>query len=320
MLNSRRTFVDAVKKYCSDHGIGVEIKSQGWLIIMQRGPKRHFAFGYDIGLNSAVAHRIANDKAATAEVLQVCGVPCVPHRLFLNPKLNEYIPPRRSWEAMIALLRDNPNGIVVKPNEGTSGDSVFRVSTEPDLELAVHKIFSSGLSLAISPCLDIEDEVRVVLIDHHPVVVYSKSRSAITGDGEHSLLELALAATPAELRSTVLPGLVGDLDRAALDAVPPKGQRRLLNWRHNLDSGARPVVLEQGKVREACVEIAVRAAEAIGIRFGSIDVVQVNGCWQILEINSGVMMEALGKLHPDLVYAAYSAALDRVFQDSDTQV
>jgi hypothetical protein len=25
------------------------------------------------------------------------------------------------------------------------------------------------------------------------------------------------------------------------------------------------------------------------------------------------MMEALGKLHPDLVYAAYDAALDKVF-------
>jgi glutathione synthase/RimK-type ligase-like ATP-grasp enzyme len=197
MLNRQRTFVDAVKKYCANHGIGVEIRSQGWLMIMHRGAKRHFAFGYDLGLNSAVAHRIANDKAATAEVLQICGVPCVPHTLFLNPKLNEYIPPQRSWETMLALLRENPDGIVVKPNEGTSGESVFKVLTEPDLELAVHKIFSSSLGLAISPYLDIENEVRVVLIDHDPVVIYSKDRPAITGDGKHSLLELALAATPA---------------------------------------------------------------------------------------------------------------------------
>jgi glutathione synthase/RimK-type ligase-like ATP-grasp enzyme len=87
----------------------------------------------------------------------------------------------------------------------------------------------------------------------------------------------------------------------------------LLSWRHNLDKGARPVVLERGEIRDACVEIAAQAATAIGIRFGSIDVVQVNGRWQILEINSGVMMEALGRLHPELVYAAYSAALDKVF-------
>ena len=313
MLNSQRTFVDAVKKYCADHGIAVEVRSQGWLLLMQRGPKRYFAFGYDVGLNSAVAHRIANDKAATAEVLQISDVACIPHTLFLNPRLNEYVLPRRSWEAMIALLRENTDGIVIKPNEGTSGDLVFKVLTEPDLELAAHNIFSSGQSLAISPFLEIENEVRVVLLDHHPVVVYSKDRPAIIGDGKRSLLELALAAAPAELQSKILPGIVGDLDRAALEAVPPLGQRRLLNWRHNLDSGARPMFLEQGETREACVEIARAAATAVGIRFGSVDVVQVNGSWRILEINSGVMMEALSKLHPELVYAAYSAALDKVF-------
>ena len=57
----------------------------------------------------------------------------------------------------------------------------------------------------------------------------------------------------------------------------------------------------------------MQAADAIGIRFGSIDVVEVGGALKILEINSGVMMEALGKQHPELVDAAYSAALDKVF-------
>ena len=93
----------------------------------------------------------------------------------------------------------------------------------------------------------------------------------------------------------------------------PAGQRRVLNWRHNLDSGAQPELLEQGETREACVEIAMQAAKAIGIRFGSIDVVQVDGARKILEINSGVMMEALSQAASRLVHAAYSAALDKVF-------
>lgn len=313
MLNSQRIFVDAVRKYCAAHGIAIETRAQGWLILMRHEAKRHLAFGYDLGLNTAVAHRIANDKAATAEVLQACGIPCIPHTLFLSPKMNEYIPPQRSWQTMLALLRENPDGIVVKPNEGTSGESVFKVSNEPDLELAVHRIFSSHLGLAISPYVAIENEVRVVLLDSHPLVVYAKNRPAITGDGKHSLLELALDATPVEKRSAVLPDMLGDLDHAALDAIPPAGERRVLNWRHNLDSGARPELLAQGEIRRACIEIAVQAADAIGIRFGSIDVVEVGGTLKILEINSGVMMEALGREHPDLVYAAYSAALDKVF-------
>jgi glutathione synthase/RimK-type ligase-like ATP-grasp enzyme len=283
-------------------------------MIMQRGSERRFAFGYDLGLNSAISHRIANDKAATAEVLQMSGIACVAHTLFWSPAMNEYIPALKSWQAMLGLLREHPRGIVVKPNAGTSGAQVFRVTTEPELELAAHRIFSSNLNLAISPYLEIEDEVRVVVLDELPLVAYSKRQPSIVGDGKTSLLELALAATPAQQRSTLLKAMAGDLDQAALDEIPPLGQRRVLNWRHNLDSGAQPILLEQGAVRDACVEIAVQAAQSIGIRFGSIDVIKVDGSWRILELNSGVMMEGLSKRYPDLVYAAYSAALDKVFE------
>ena len=316
MLNSQRIFVEALRRYCAQRGIAIDVRSDGWLIVMQRGDVRRCAFGYDIGLNSAVAHRIANDKAATAEVLTMANVACVPHTLFLSPEMNQYVSQPGSWEAMLRLLIEHPNGIVIKPNEGTTGESVFMVSTKPALELAVSRIFASHLSLAISPRVDIEDEVRVVVLDAEPVVLYSKNRPYVVGDGQRSLLELALAAMPVAQRSTVLPGMIADLDKADLDLVLPPGQRRVLNWRHNLDSGARPILLSGGETRDACAEIAIRAAKAIDIRFASVDVVQVGGAWQVLEINSGVMMEALSKLHPDLVYAAYNSALDRLFESS----
>ena len=321
MLNSQRIFVDAVKRYCSDHGIAVDIRTQGWLIVMRRGSKERpnerlktrFTLGYDIGLNSAMAHRIANDKSATAEVLALSGVDCIPHTLFLNPRLSAHSPPQGSWQAMLRLLDEHPEGLVLKPNEGTSGRSVFLAASRPALELAVDRIFASHLSLAVSPYVEIEDEVRVILIDDVPAVVYRKDRPSVTGDGKHSLLELALAATPADRHSTVLPGLLTDFGRAELDAIVPLGQRRILNWRHNLDCGATPSLLEPGEIRHACVELAVNAANAIGIRFASIDVVRAGERWRVLEINSGVMMEALSKRHPELVYATYSAALDKVF-------
>ena len=103
MLNSQRIFVDAVKRYCSEHGITVEVRSQGWLIVMRPEPnapahKTHYTFGYDVGLNSAIAHRIANDKSATAEVLTLSGVACIPHTLFLNPRLNAHGSPQGSWQ------------------------------------------------------------------------------------------------------------------------------------------------------------------------------------------------------------------------------
>jgi glutathione synthase/RimK-type ligase-like ATP-grasp enzyme len=320
MLNSQRIFVDSVRKYCQRHGIAMEMKSHGWLIVMQRGSQRRLAFGYDLGLNSSVTHRVANDKAATAEVLELSGVPCVPHTLFLKPELNAYVPPVGSWEAMLGLLHENPGGIVVKPNEGTSGQFVFKVTAKPKLELAVHKIFARNLSVAISPFLDIEDEVRVVLMDDQPIVVYSKRRPSVVGDGKRSLLEIALATISADKLSAVLPGMVNEFDQAALDQVVPQGQRHALNWRHNLDSGAEPVLLEPGATRETCIRIATEAAKAIHLQFGSVDLVRVDGAWRILEINSGVMMEALSRSHPELVDAAYTAALDRVFAGNDASI
>ena len=231
---------------------------------MERNGQRHFAFGYDIGLNSAIAHRIANDKSASSEVLTFSGISCIPHTMFLSPRLGNHIVPQGSRDDMFGLLRKHPNGLVIKPNEGTSGRSVFRVANAIELDAAVTEIFSSHLSLAISPYVEIADEIRVILLDDVPRVVYRKQRGS--------------------------------------------------DWRHNLEFGAQPVLLEQGDAREACVALAIRAARAIGIRFASIDIVRIGAEWKVLEINSGVMMEMLGKHHPELVHATYGAALDKVFE------
>lgn len=264
MASGERIFVQAIRRYCAEHGIAVDVRADGWLIAMDHGAKRHFAFGYDIGLNSAIAHRLANDKSATAEVLTLAGVPCLPHHLFLNPSLGIHVAGTDWRREMLMLLAQNPQGVVVKPNEGTSGRAVFKATTEAELDRAVRDVFSMSAGLVISPYVAIEDEVRVVLLGDLPLVVYSK--------------------------------------------------RRGTDWRHNLDAGATPILLGDGDVRAACVRLASAAASAIGIAFASIDVVRVGGEWKVLEINSGVMMEALGKLHPELVHAAYEAALDRIFE------
>jgi glutathione synthase/RimK-type ligase-like ATP-grasp enzyme len=309
VLISQRIFLETIKKYCLARGIAVEVRSSGWLVIMTRGSERRLVIGYDIGLNSAVAHQVANDKSACAEVLASAGVSATPHTLVLGAKLSKHIPGSDSLEAMQRLLDEHPRGLVVKPNEGTSGELVFRVTTRGQLETAVARILAAHPSLAISPYVEIEDEVRVVLLDDRALIVYGKTRPSVIGDGVHSLRALAQATATAEQLETI----TEDFDAAALDAIPPAGERRLLNWRHNLDAGAEPVLLTDDATREACVALAIKAAQAVGIRFASIDVVRADRAWQILEVNSGVKMEALGRRHPALVEAAYSAALDQVF-------
>lgn len=303
-----RIFVQAIRRYCASHGIALDVRSGGWLLAMSGHGKRHFAFGYDIGLNSAIAHRLANDKSATAEVLALEGVPCIPHRLFLNPSMGAHVAGPDWQQAMLMLLAQNPQGVVVKPNEGTSGRAVFKVTNRNELDRAVTEVFSSSLGLVIAPYVEIEDEVRVILLDDKPMTVYRKERPQVVGDGLRTLRELASeAGHDRQLR---------ELTAQEVNAIVPNGEHRILNWRHNLDAGARPVLMEHGEVRAICAQLAVEAAAAIGITFASIDVVRVDDTWRVLEVNSGVMMEALAKLHPELVQTTYDAALDRVFGGS----
>src|ERR1700739_346691 len=105
MSSNHRIFVDAIRRYCRARGIACEVKSQGWLVIMQRGERRHLRFGYEIGLHSPMAHRNATDKQATAEVLVYSGIACIPHTLFLSPKLGKHAAPAGAREAMLALLQ-----------------------------------------------------------------------------------------------------------------------------------------------------------------------------------------------------------------------
>ncbi|MBR0820049.1 RimK family alpha-L-glutamate ligase [Bradyrhizobium liaoningense] len=303
--SGERIFVQAIRRYCANHGIALDVRAGGWLLAMRGRAKRHFAFGYDIGLNSAIAHRLANDKSATAEVLALEGVPCVPHHLFLNPSMGAHVAGANWRETMLGSLAQNPQGVVVKPNEGTSGRAVFRVTNSAELDRAVTEVFAASLGLVIAPYVEIEDEVRVILLDGQPMLVYRKERPQVVGDGVHTLRELATAAGH--------DGRLSELGAREVNAIVPKGAQRILNWRHNLDAGARPVLMEDGEVRAACAKLAIDAADAIGITFASIDVIRVAGEWRVLEINSGVMMEALARLHPELVQATYDAALDRVF-------
>lgn len=309
MINGRRLLVEVIERYCAGRGIALDIRAEGWLLVLDHGSQRRLMLGYDLGLNSSVAHRIASDKSAAAELLALSGIACVPHAFFLGPQAG----PRAPLAPMLRLLDTHPEGLVVKPNEGTSGRLVFRVTTRDGLARAVDVIFAANMNVAIAPYLPIDDEVRVVLLDGAPLVVYAKQRIAVIGDNRHTFRELALAATPSARHVELIDNLRGETDDSDLDAIVPAGAQRLLNWRHNLEFGARAVLLEPGEIRDACVAQAIAATDALGIRFASVDVVRAHDRWQVLEINSGVVLEQFGRQHPELVQAVYGAALDRVF-------
>lgn len=84
-------------------------------------------------------------------------------------------------------------------------------------------------------------------------------------------------------------------------------------WQHNLTHGARPRLVPAAGDRAV---LAADAMRALGLRFASVDLVDVGGDLLVLEVNSAVTLErfsAYGPDHDRLAAGTYRTALARCF-------
>ena len=66
------------------------------------------------------------------------------------------------------------------------------------------------------------------------------------------------------------------------------------DWKHNLSLGAKAYEINDGNLRAKLAELAIKAAQSIGINFASIDIASLeNNAHAIMEINSGVQAQHL---------------------------
>jgi len=86
----------------------------------------------------------------------------------------------------------------------------------------------------------------------------------------------------------------------------------------NLAHGAKASPIPTAK-HEQILELALRAAREIGLRFGSVDIIETaGGELMILEINSGVMTQRYVKQHPEdcpKVKGMYREAIRKMFEE-----
>ena len=166
--------------------------------------------------------------------------------------------------------------VVLKPNDGTGGKDIYKVSNLEYLETTVDKLFSKYTFITVSPFYKISEEVRYIVLDDEVELVYEKVIPHIIGDGISSIKDL--------LDDKLVNTYLND----KMSTIPAKGEIVKVNWQHNLSKGAYPKVVE---VNEEVLKIVLKAKKELNLRFASIDVIKENGNYKILEINSGVMME-----------------------------
>jgi len=316
--NHERILVSVVKEIAENSDIELQSFSHDWILQLGLGDKTRHIVGYNFEINSATAHMLAADKAATAGALQAARIASVPHQLFLHPRLANYVSSNGNWDQIQAFAKKNGFPLVVKPNEGTGGSSVTKVDNGLELEQSVTRLFEKTRAIAISPYVEIEQEYRAIILDEKVLLSYAKMRPMLIGNGKASIIELLQRKSieqsiPQSLASKALERYEG-----RLSDVLEEGEHLPLYWKHNLGTGAIPQIVAEEKLEKQIEALAISAANAIGIRFASVDIVQVDGQMQILEINAGIMMEHFSRHFPEereRVKQIYSAAINAMFAE-----
>lgn len=310
-MDTRSTFVDTIRGICRQRGITCEPMSYDWIIRLSRSGKTAVIMGYHFGLNPDVTDMICRDKAALSMQLGRAGVNNVPHTLFCRPINQAWSEEEGNWPRLMALL-EKDHALVCKSNTGTSGNLVFRVGSPFELEEATFRIFKSGSNMSVCPYLDIKHEYRAVVLDESVLLVYSKARDALVGDGVSSVRDLYLSHISLQASSGDALRFPDDADR-----IPSAGEVVLLDWKHNLGKGARAEPVLDSATISQIEELALKAANAVEAKFVSVDIVDANGELQVLEINSGVMMAHLLEQNDDLSERAkeiYANAIEKALK------
>lgn len=252
---AHRLMVEIIRAICLERGITFTSLSDDWILELEKNRKIKRVVGYSFSVNDSVSALIAKDKVAAHLLLKKAGVPSVPHFL-LRPRVSD---------AQKNAIQ-NFGIMVVKPLDGTGGHGVKLVGSP---EEAVAWVESTDLSAwAAAPFVDIKREIRFVLLDQKPLIVYEKQAVIIEG---LKMFNLGKGASPK-------------------DIVPSN----------------------------ELLQLAADAQSALGLRLSAVDIVEtMSGEYQVLEINSGFMMEHYMRVSEENyqnAVKAYNKIIDSVME------
>ncbi len=172
----RLIFTELLERACANRGIDLSwIDDERWTgIITQPDGTSSVIYGYDLGLNTSAAARIADSKADTYTVLAQNGVPAIKHER-ISPHFTDGS--KNSTHAMAAVALEAVGlPFVAKPDAAASGGrGVMLCKTPDEVMSAIDAITKDGGAAAVSPYIDF-DEYRVVVLRGEPRAIIAKSR------------------------------------------------------------------------------------------------------------------------------------------------
>ncbi len=301
-MKKYRILQKMVQEIALKHEIELVDISFGWILMLTKNNVTKFIFGNNFEINSSTSQLIAGDKAATYEVLKKNSIPVVEHVLFLiKPRLRDYMTDNLNWSRMVNYFNENNNNIICKPVRGTGGMDIIKINNLEQLEQAVNYLFSKHMGICFSPFIEIENEYRVFILDNQVELIYRKIIPSLIGDGKSTLINLLLKECSKNSKLEIMKELISS-KKLNFQYVLKKNEEFKIHWKHNLQQGGFPEIIDKDHTFfNSLAKLAVKSAEAINIRFASVDIIELkDGSFKVLEINHGVMAEYLTNMQPNI--------------------
>lgn len=303
-----KQLVKIVKEICLENDLNLKTYSDEYILQIEKDKKLMFIIGNKFPNNNASIEQICNDKSALSDLLEYFNIPHIPHHYFLSPLIEDKSSLSQGIFLNMMNLLNKYESLVCKVNRGTGGKNVYKVSNQKELEAAILNIFNQSTSMTISPYYEIENEYRVLVLNNEVKYIFKKIRPFVIGDGVSSINTL-LYNHPN--KDKIIPEETLDLNY-----IPMKDEKVEVSWKHNLGQGATPELIKDKKIISELTEIALKCSTSLDIGFASIDIIEANKHYFVLEINSGVMIESFSKYNEEnyeLVKCAISEAIDTYF-------
>ncbi|MFP5041623.1 RimK family alpha-L-glutamate ligase [Parasediminibacterium sp. JCM 36343] len=284
-------YIKIITEAANAMGIDVELLAEDWAIELKRGESTKYIIGYLFPLNDATTCKIANNKNLCSEILSRRNVPNVPHQITFSPsKLVE----RRKTIGNSGLFENfifkYGFPFLVKRNNSSKGRGVFLVKNEAEFENILSKLYSIDDAFSLSPFRKEIREYRCIVLDGECLLVYEKQIPFIIGNGISTILEL-LAAFINDFKGKMNSKKPVFDESMALrfSEIPTKGEKVFMQWQHNRFLGTTYKKITDVRI----VDLAIEAAEAIGARFVSVDIIQSEKFGlEVLEINASVVIHS----------------------------
>lgn len=289
------------------HGLGFEVldDGEGYLFRISRGEKSFVAGAGPLAsypLNNALGASVARDKVYSNRMLSKAGVPNLGGRAFFFTDDARCL--RGSgYELSDAVDYFLSLGSVAfcKPLTGSRGDFAELVRGREQLNDYASRCAQRYPAMVMQRLFH-GAESRVFVFDGTPIFCVEKAPVEIVGDGRRSVHELIEELSERLSGTGVSPyrneSVVQTSSKSVVEGEyrPGAGERLTIMGRKNLSSGGTPRLIEP--IPEVHARVAVRAAEALGLRVAAIDLMEcdADGELRVIEVNSNPEITSLEHL------------------------